>query len=155
MTGYTKLFESLVTSTIWQRGLATKVVWITMLALKNRDHIVEASVPGLAHVAGVSVEECRIAIADFLGPDPDSRSKEYDGRRIEVVDGGWRILNGDKYRDKMSRDDIREANARRMREYRDKKTGKLCSGGMSLGERNAMTVAREEGLKEEGGGNHE
>lgn len=120
MIGYTKLFESLVTSTIWQKDLATRVVWVTMLALKNRDHVVEASVPGLAHVAGVKVEECRKALEDFSSPDPDSRSHEWEGRRIQEVEGGWLILNGQKYQDKMSREEIRAANARRMQIYRDK-----------------------------------
>lgn len=88
MTGYSKLFASIVTSTIWREDIATKVVWITMLALKDQHGIVEGSIPGLAHMAGVTVEQAEIAVAKFLAPDPYSRSSEYEGRRIEVVDGG-------------------------------------------------------------------
>jgi hypothetical protein len=39
-----------------------------------------------------------VAITTFLSPDPDSRTPEHEGRRIEVIDGGWRLLNHEKYR---------------------------------------------------------
>ena len=59
---------------------------------------VRASVPGLARIAGVSREECLIALDSFLRPDIDSRSQEYEGRRIKEVDGGWLLINHGKYR---------------------------------------------------------
>jgi hypothetical protein len=118
MFGYTKLFESIVTSTIWQEDLATKVVWVTMLALKNRNHVVEASVPGLAHVAGVSLAECEAALKRFESPDPYSRSREFDGRRIERCDGGWVILNGEKFQKLLSLEDRREYKRVKQAEYR-------------------------------------
>lgn len=108
LTGYTKLFGSIIASSIWTEDDRTRIVWITMLAMTNRFGIVEASVPGLAKMAGVPVDAARVALEKFLAPDPDSRSKEFEGRRIEAVDGGWRLLNHAKYRQKMSQDDIRE-----------------------------------------------
>ncbi len=119
MTGYTKLFGSILGSTIWREDLATKVVWITMMAMADQDGIVKASVPGLAHLAGVTVEETESAVAKFLSPDPYSRSPENEGRRIEPVDGGWRLLNHSKYREKMSLDDLRERARKRQQKYRD------------------------------------
>lgn len=101
MTGYTKLFGSIVASTIWREDDATRIVWITMLALANREGVVEASLPGLADLARVSVEDCRRAIKNLEAPDPDSRTKEHEGRRIGPVDGGWLVLNHAKYRAKM------------------------------------------------------
>jgi len=100
MTGYTKLFSSILTSTIWQEDSDTKIVWVTMLALADAQGFVDATVPGLAHIAGVSVEKTREAIQKFLSPDPDSRTKHDQGRRIEQVNGGWRILNYAYYREK-------------------------------------------------------
>jgi hypothetical protein len=116
MTGYTKLFSSIVTSTIWQEDLATKVVWITLLALSDSDGTVEGSVPGLAHLAGVSVEECERSLAILQQPDKYSRTPDHDGRRIEVIDGGWFILNRAKYRDKHWQED--KAERRRQRNHR-------------------------------------
>ncbi len=108
MTGYTKLFGSIVASTIWREDNDTRIVWITMLALANKDGVVEASIPGLADLSRVTVEACRAAIVKLEAPDPDSRTKEYDGRRISPIDGGWSVLNHAKYRAKMSADQRRE-----------------------------------------------
>lgn len=119
MSGYTKLFPSILDSTVWHTPLATKVVWITLLAMADRDGIAEASVPGLARRAGVTREQCEDALACFLAPDPDSRTKDHDGRRIVEVDGGWRLLNSEKYREKASADERREKDAARQQRKRD------------------------------------
>lgn len=92
--GYTKLFSSILASSVWQEDLATRIVWITMLALKNERHEVEASLPGLAKFAGVTMKECEMAIHKFEGPDKYSRNQGNDGRKIERCVSGWRILNG-------------------------------------------------------------
>lgn len=96
---FTKLFASIVTSTIWREADHVRVVWVTMLAICDRRGMVRASVPGLAGVANVTIEHCLEAIDRFLSPDPWSRTKEHDGRRIEVVAGGWRLLNYEEHRD--------------------------------------------------------
>jgi len=69
-----------------------------MLAMADRHGRVWASVPGLASRARISVDDARAALASFLSPDMDSRTQEHEGRRIEVIDGGWRLLNHEKYR---------------------------------------------------------
>jgi len=120
MASYTKLFTSIVTSTIWNEDDKTRIVWITMLALADKNGEVQGSVPGLARVAGVSVDDCRAAVAKFLAPDPDSRTKDDEGRRIEEIDGGWHLLNHRKYREMASKDESREAEAKRKARYRDK-----------------------------------
>jgi hypothetical protein len=107
-TSYTKLFSSIVTSTIWREDDKTRIVWITMLALKNRHGQVNGSVPGLAAMANVGLEDCRAALIKLAAPDIDSRTKEFEGRRIAVIDGGWQILNFAKYRNAMSEDERRE-----------------------------------------------
>lgn len=119
MTYYTKLFNSIISSTIWRESPAIKVVWVTLMAMADQDGIVEASVPGLAHLSGVTVQETESAVAKFLSPDPYSRSPENEGRRIEPVDGGWRLLNHGKYREKMSLDDLREKARIRQQRFRD------------------------------------
>lgn len=106
--GFTKIFESLLDSTVWQESKETRLVWVTMLLMKNRLHIVEASVPGLAKRAGVTIEECEGALSRFRAPDPYSRTKDFEGRRIEDVPGGWKILNGEVYKRRLSPEDRRE-----------------------------------------------
>lgn len=79
-----------------------------MLAKAGRDGIVEASLPGLADASRVSIDECIAALECLSSPDKYSRTKEFEGRRIEAIDGGWRILNHAKYRSKMNADERRE-----------------------------------------------
>lgn len=120
MSGYTKLFGSILHSTVWHTPGHVRLVWITMLALADRDGVVEASVPGLAIAARVERPECEEALKLLLSPDVDSRTKDHEGRRIEAVDGGWRILNHAIYRERASVDEVREKNAKRQQAKRDR-----------------------------------
>jgi hypothetical protein len=96
--GFTKLSGSIVHSTLWLEPHTTRIVWITMLAIADAEGYVGASLPGLANAARVSVKECEDALNSFLGPDAHSRTKDYDGRRIVTVEGGWTLLNHALYR---------------------------------------------------------
>lgn len=129
MSGYTKLFTTILDSTIWQESKETRLVWITMLAMKDKQQIVQASVPGLAKRAGVEVTECEVALARLKAPDPYSRTKAHEGRRVEEVEGGWLILNGAKYRELMSREDRREYQRVKQAEYRRRKKKPVESEG--------------------------
>jgi len=120
MSGYTKLFNSIVASTIWREDDKTRIVWITMLAMADKHGVVEGSIPGLADIARVTVEECRASISNLQSPDPDSRSREEDGRRILPVEGGWRLVNHGKYREKMGSAERREYLKNKQRERRSK-----------------------------------
>jgi hypothetical protein len=118
VNGYTKLFSSILMSTIWDEDDNTRIVWITMLALSGADGTVEASIPGLARQARIGIPETEVSLKKLLGPDPYSRSKEHDGRRIAEIEGGWLILNRTKYRQKMNQDERREYRAKWMRSKR-------------------------------------
>jgi len=115
---FTKLFSSITASTIWCEDANTRIVWITMLSMADRKGRIFASVPGLAHMARVPTEACREAIAKFLSPDPDSRTPDYEGRRIEVIEGGWRLLNYEKYRAVRDEESIKESKRRYINERR-------------------------------------
>lgn len=118
MTGFTKLFESILASSVWAEDDKTRLVWITMLALKNRDHIVSASLPGIANLARVPLEDCERAIKKFESPDPYSRSTDYEGCKIKRVEGGWLVLNGQKYSEMLSYEQRKEYNRKKQAEYR-------------------------------------
>ena len=120
MNGYSKLAASIVTSSIWTEADTTRIVWITMLAIADMHGEVNASIPGLARVAGVSVEACETAIRVFLAPDPYSRTKDDEGRRIEVIDGGWVLLNHRKYRELATGAEKAANHAKRQQRYRAK-----------------------------------
>ena len=94
---FTKLFSSITESTVWCESSNIRIVWITMLAMADRKGRVWASIPGLANRARVPLEDTEIALELFLSPDKYSRTPDYEGRRIEKIDGGWRLLNHEKY----------------------------------------------------------
>jgi len=127
MAGYTKLFSSIVTSSIWQEDNATRIVWITMLATADAWGVVEGAVPGLAHIARVELDECQRALFKLQQPDPYSRTQDFEGRRIEVVEGGWRILNYAYYREKGRSRDRKEYMREYMQERRRRKQCKPMS----------------------------
>ena len=95
---FTKLFSSITESTIWSESSDIRVVWITMLAMADRRGRIWSSIPGLANRSQVNLEQTEIALQKFLSPDTYSRTKDLEGRRIEIIDGGWRLLNHEKYR---------------------------------------------------------
>lgn len=120
MSNYVKLFGSILDSTVWKLPPAITKVWITMLAMADRDGIVEASVPGVAHRAIVPLAVAEKAIAIFQAPDPHSKTPDKEGRRIEAVPRGWRLINFESYRELQSLDDRRKKNADRQQRHRDR-----------------------------------
>jgi len=116
MSGWTKLFGSIVTSSVWIEPHPVLRVWVAMLALADANGIVEGSIPGFANLCRVTIPEMEEAILKFSSPDLYSRSPEAEGRRIESVPGGWRIINRNKYRDRNQ--DAPGSRAAYFREYR-------------------------------------
>jgi hypothetical protein len=129
---YAKLFSSILQSSLWAEDSETKIVWITMLALSDRHGEVQASIPGLARTAGVSLESCQRAITKFLAPDEYSRTSDLDGRRIEVIDGGWALVNHAKYRRMASKADASEKHAARQARYRERKKASPVTPGDAI-----------------------
>lgn len=140
MTGYTKLFSSIVGSTIWRADNETRIVWVTLLALADRDGCVEASIPGLADFARVSLPACERAIQALEAPDQYSRSKDLDGRRIMPIDGGWQLVNHAKYRQAGNADDRREYLRKKQQEYRDRLKASVNTASTNVNKRIAEST---------------
>lgn len=141
---FTKLFSSITESTVWCEPDRTRLAWICMLAMADRHGRVFASIPGLANRARIPVEDARKAIETFLAPDADSRTPEFEGRRIEPMDGGWRLLNHAKYREIRDEESILESkrkyiNARRAKERQEKNASTVdrCRTPVDQGRANA------------------
>lgn len=117
---FTKLQRSILTSSVWLQSLETRVVWVTLLALCDRDGMARCSPLGLAHIARVDPKACEEAIEILSSPDPDSRDLG-DGRRIERVNGGFKILNYERVLSEGARETRREYMREKQREHRAKK----------------------------------
>jgi hypothetical protein len=120
--GFTKLFTDIVCSSIWNEDDKTRLVWITILAIKGPNHIARATIGGLAHQARVSVSDCERAIKKLTSPDPDGMDQPEEGRRIRSVEHGWYVINGKAYKERRDDDDLREYQKHYHREYRRKQS---------------------------------
>lgn len=121
MNGFTLLWAKILRSSLWTReSKETRLVWIAMLALKDRNGVVEGSVEWLASAARVSLDECAEAIKVLESPDSGDTSGVDEGRRIKPVRGGWQIVNHDHYR--FATDTKREFWRQYQQEYRLRKS---------------------------------
>lgn len=99
MRGFVMLWQKTLDSSIWRKqSKEARLVWMTMLMMKDSEGMIQASEIGLADRARVSQEECREALRIFLSPDPDDTSGVEDGRKIRKIQEGWQIVNHDLYR---------------------------------------------------------
>lgn len=137
---YVKVDSALLTSSLWQDPDALKVFFTALLmayptevmeplpeigigTLDETGYMVqpgwygfvEAAGPGLIHAACLDREPGMAALRRLTQPDKESRGKEYEGRRLIRVDGGFIVLNYMKYRDKD------HTTAERSKRYRDRK----------------------------------
>ena len=96
---YVKLFGTILDSSIWAADAPTRIVWITMLAMANENGVVLASVDGLARRAQVSLKDCQKALRALSRRDYNDRSGVKGGRRIQALQGGWELINYQRYRE--------------------------------------------------------
>jgi hypothetical protein len=97
------LDRDLLTSSTWAQGSPEAVkVWLYLLLAANpRTGIVEDADPSVALRCGLSLEVTTKALDWLAAPDPNSRTKDFEGRRIKRLSGGgFEILNYLRRRDK-------------------------------------------------------
>jgi uncharacterized phage protein (TIGR02220 family) len=111
---YSKLHASIVGSSLWTEPDTVRILFITLLALCDRDGIVYGTKLGLNRLANIDLDEADSAWDALLSPDDNSsdkmRAPENEGRRIEEVPGGFKLLNFEYYRALRNDDDRREQN---------------------------------------------
>lgn len=149
MLGYTKLFSTLVTSTIWQQPNDCRVLWITLLALKDGDDICRATIPYLAQACNLTLQQTETYLEHFQQPDPYSRSQEFEGRRIKKVEEGWFILNGGYYRNLLRSYERRDYLREKQREHRRKLKKSTALSTMSTMSTDTDTYTNTDKNKEE------
>lgn len=90
---YVKVHKSMLLSSIWDEDDATRITWVTLLMLCDQSGYVGASITGIAHMARLSIEQTEAAMQVLMAPDPASRSKAHDGRRVVVHERGYLLVN--------------------------------------------------------------
>lgn len=127
---WTPLWSEIVTSSIWEEDLATRVVWITMLAVMDWNGYVSGSVSSMKRLANLEDEkECERAIRVLESPDKRSPGQPWEGRRVQRVEKGWLVLNHVKYREKIQTEYRRDYKADNAKKNRAKKKVKGPQSG--------------------------
>ena len=115
---FAKLDHGIIFSSLWGLDYHVRIVFVTMLALKDENGFVRSSFTGLLRASNVLANELSEALTVLESPDPDSRTPDHEGRRIMKVDGGWLVLNHEQYR--TSESEQREKTRLRVKKYREK-----------------------------------
>lgn len=124
---WTPLWSKIVDSSIWDESDSVVKIFMTMMAIKDANHIVRCNAYELAKKSRKTEVEVLEALKILASPDTKRvEPQAYDGRRIQAVEGGWLILNGELYQEMMQKEAKRARDARAARAYRErrKKEGK-------------------------------
>ena len=122
---YNKLFTSILDSSIWLEPTHIRIVWITLLAAMDKHgYAAFSTVENLAKRAIVTPAQAAAAVQVLTSPDARAPGQVNDGRRIERVDGGFIILNSQKYRDIHDKELQKDANAKRVADWRARQAEK-------------------------------
>lgn len=121
---WTPLWSKIVDSSIWSEPDIVRIVFITMLAKKDSDHVVRGTAFNIARWSNKTEAEVIKALKVLAAPDRSRLEKQpFEGRRIEKVEDGWLMLNGEEYRQKVS-EEMRKARLRKAQETYRRKHGK-------------------------------
>ncbi len=118
---FAKIFHQIFDSTIAE-NYKHRHVFMDLLVLADITGCVDKTPEAIARHTNVPLEEVQEALVALSSPDPQSKNKEHQGRRLVPIEEGrswgWRIVSYDHYRQ------IRDDEQRRQyhRDYYEKKT---------------------------------
>jgi len=121
---FAKVFSQIFDSSIAE-DYKVRHIFMDLLVMADSDGVVDKTPEAIARIANVPLGEVVSAIEVLSEPDSNSRTPDYDGRRIIPTDNhrswGWRIVNFQKYRDIRDEEARRIANRSYKREERARK----------------------------------
>lgn len=123
--GYTPAFGSIYTGTLYGKW-PEAAVWATLLPLINARGEINLSPEAIAGMTGWPMNLLHQGIEALCKPDPRSRSKAEDGRRLVLIDPardwGWRVVNVTLYRAKAAGlNQVADGrNAEKVRRYKER-----------------------------------
>lgn len=148
MAGYGKLWSGITESSLWGGSKEARLLFVTLLAKADSVGFVEAAPSGLARLANLSREEVDAALAELTSPDPESKSKVADGRRVAIVPMGVCVVNYEEYRKRRDDEERKEYMREYMRTYRAQKTTVLTD--VNTGKQGKPALAKAEAEAEAG-----
>lgn len=148
---YAKLFASILDSSLWSCDYPTRILFVTMIAMADREGYIYASRAGLARRACMNQDECDSALHALMATDEDSsdklRNPKNEGRRVEEVPGGWKLLNYAYYRDLRDSDERRLQNRVAQRKFRSARVSNSQQPSASVSPSESESPTELESLK--------
>jgi hypothetical protein len=103
VSGYTPVFDTVYDGTLCGKW-PTLPVWLSILPMADKNGLIEMTYQAISARTGWPLELLKQGIAELMAPDPESRTAECEGRRLELIDEhrnwGWRVINHGQYRNK-------------------------------------------------------
>lgn len=127
---YAKVFERIVESSLMEEPIHVRYTFVFLLAIADPKGYVIGTDTAIARRLNMPLADFQSAVEVLKRPDPNSNSKEYEGRRVvdSDIERGYFMVNYMTYRDlrdtEMRRDYMRNYMARR-RSVNAVNTGKL------------------------------
>lgn len=149
MNTWAPLWSFCVESSLWDEPDYVVKVFLTMMAVKDADHIVRFTAYQLARKARKTEVEVLDALKILSSPDVRRKERqEFNGRRIKAVEDGWLILNGEKYREMVSIEMKKARDRKAAKAYRERQKAMKNAGKPLPGEA-AAVAAMESGDQSE------
>lgn len=149
MAGYTKLSSTLIASSVWNEPDKTRIVWITMLAMADKNGDVRGNLTSLAMFARESVQDTKDALETLSSPDPESGQPDMEGRRIVPIDGGWHLVTHPFYREQGMSEEARAYWRQKKRDYREESKTKKDKIGKSKSPASASVSVKRKRIAKE------
>lgn len=110
-----------------EEAIPVRYVFVMLLAIADSEGDVVGTDIAIARRLNMPVEEFQKCVAVLGTADPDSNSKDMNGRRVVLSDSerGYRVVNYAKYRELTTEFQKKNYMRRYMREYREK--GKVAN----------------------------
>lgn len=126
---YGKVFTKMYEGSMVGAGADVFALWPYIIANADMQGMVELNPPLIAFKLGMTEAEVVNVISKFLAPDPRSRSKELEGRKLECVgEFLYHVVNFEYYRKIRNAEDRREAVRGAVEKHRKAKRGQPLAG---------------------------
>lgn len=122
-TMYAKLFSRITESSLMEEQIPVRYTFVMLLAISDPTGLVVGTDVAIARRLNMPFKQFVECVKVLQKPDPNSNSKEEDGRRLIASDGerGYQIVNFVKYRDMRDEDAKRSYMRNYMQAYRARK----------------------------------
>jgi len=103
------IYQAIFRSSLMDQPVEIRYVWDCMLVLSGSTPFVRMGPRAIAHETHLPLDLVQTALRVFLSPDPESTTRDHEGRRLELIEegnerAGYRILNKEIWKSRSAED---------------------------------------------------